>query len=128
MKASGLKRRRIAFLAARGQIPGARRAANGYHFEYFDTREFRCWIADRKIAAIKRNKKNPFEWPKTYLLRPSVKTNVPLALRICFNKWKGDVLEKYPLFEWPVEEVINLKRQLRPFHELWQQINNRSYC
>ena len=125
-KASGLKRRQVAYLAARCRIPGARRAANGYHFEYFDTRKYRCWLKDRKIAANKRNKINPFEWPKTYLLRPSVKTKLPLALRLCLNQWERDVLKKYPLFEWPLEELINLKRQLRPFNQLWEQVCKQS--
>lgn len=127
MNEACLKRRQVAYLAARGRIPGAQRAANGYHFEYFDTREYRCWLADRKIAAKGRNKKDPLEWPKTYLFTSSPKTQGPQAMRIFLDDWKRDVLSKYPLFEWPLDELMNLKRQLLPFHDLWEQANKQAY-
>ena len=122
-KASRLKRRQVAYLAARGRIPGARRAANGYQFEYFDTREYRQWLADRKIAAQDRN---IFEFPKSYLVSSSAKTKVPMAMRLCLDEWKRIVLRNYPLCEWSWEESVNLKRQLQPFHELYEQAEKQA--
>jgi hypothetical protein len=117
-KASGLKRRQIAYLAARRRIPGAQRAANGYHFEYFDTREYRRWLADRRIMAQDRNIP---EFRKSYLFKPSAKTRVPMALRLYLREWKCIVLGNYPLCEWSWEESMNLKQPLLPFYELYEK-------
>ena len=47
MQKTGLSSRRIAQLARDGVIPGAKRSASGYHFEYPDSIELQKWITKR---------------------------------------------------------------------------------
>ena len=48
-------------------------------------------------------------------------------MRLCLDEWKRNVLDKYPLVEWPLEELFNLKRQLQAFHELWEKVNKQAH-
>jgi hypothetical protein len=53
-KLAGLQRRQIANLARAGEIPGARRSADGYHFEYPDAADLRLWIDNKRRQTEQR--------------------------------------------------------------------------
>jgi len=53
-KLAGLKRRQIANLAKAGDVPGARRSSDGYHFEYPDTADLRLWSENKRRKTEER--------------------------------------------------------------------------
>ncbi len=53
-KLAGLKRRQIANLAKAGDIPGARRSSDGYHFEYPDSADLRLWSENKRRKTQER--------------------------------------------------------------------------
>lgn len=56
-KRVGLKRRQIANLARAGEINGARRSPDGYHFEYPVSKELLMWISEKKKSTIRQRQK-----------------------------------------------------------------------
>ena len=122
-KLAGVKRRQIANLARAGEIPGARSAPNGYHFEYPDTPELRAWIKQKRRVASERAQLRRLPAPvKWYSARADVDMQLPRKLTLAFFGWYEWMQQNRPLHRWNEEELLELKRQLTVFNTAYEAV------
>jgi hypothetical protein len=122
-KLAGVKRRQIANLARAGEIPGARSAPNGYHFEYPDTPELRSWIKQRRRVASERSQLRRLPAPvKWYSARADVDMQLPRKLAETFFGWYEWMKQNRPLHRWSEEDLRALKSRLAVFNTAYEAV------
>ena len=108
----GLKRRQIANLARDGKIDGARRSADGYHFEYPDTEKLRTWIAWKRQAI--RRRQAPVKNPRNDGV-PS-----PHAVAVHFMFWRREIGESWKTMD--LATLLQLSDLLRPVAAFYEEV------
>ena len=122
-KRTGLKRRRIALLAADGKIPGAVRL-NGYHFVYPLTPELLDWIEWKRRQVQKR--KQPVK-----RARPKLASGVITlpGMRQAFEIWFRRVNGLNGILKMESEYLRDIIGEIRPIALLHlriaQELKNR---
>lgn len=120
-KGAGIKRRQVAYLADRGEIPGVRRSADGYHFEYRDGPALRLWFKRKRRAARERSLElpKPVRW---YDARADVDMELPRKQSAIFTGWKLWMRENQPFYGWEEEKLRALERELATFNEAYETV------
>jgi hypothetical protein len=119
-KLAGVKRRQVANLARRGEVPGARRASNGYHFEYPDSPALRLWIKRKRRLAKERQQL--FAAPRWYYPKGDVDMKLPRKLAGAFSEWKFWMRENQPFHRWEDEKLRALEWELGTFNEAYETV------
>ena len=119
-KRTGLKRRRIAQLAADGKIPGAVRL-NGYHFVYPLTPKLLDWI-EWKRHQVQRRKQ-----PKIFKTKTNAGVITIQGIRQEFDIWKrrvgglNGILKMDP--ECQQDILVELQALPRLYHDIYRALN-----
>src|SRR5437773_2606895 len=116
---AGLKRRQVAYRAARGEVPDARRSRDGYHFQYGDTSRLRLWCEEQKRRAAERRLvfSAPKKWYQRdfYLEKADPDMLLPRKVADAFFAWRCWMEQNRPFHGWEESKLCALKRHLATF-------------
>ena len=111
---AGLKRRQIAYRAARGEVPDARRSRDGYHFEYRNTPRLRRWCDEQKRLAAER--RLVFSAPKKwYSEKSDPDLLLPRKAARAFSAWRIWMEQNRPFRSWEESKLYALRHHLGTF-------------